>query len=101
MRTTMVKLAFTVVLIFFIGSAIADERLARQEGSLLLYTTTPEEYMRRLTADFEKKHGVKVNLWRARSEAISQRVMNESRAGRRRFAMPRQARLSRLAVGTA
>src|SRR6266540_1107157 len=81
MRTAMVKLAFTVVLIFFIGSATADERLARQEGSLLLYTTTPEEYMRRLTADFEKKHGVKVNLWRARSEAISQRVMNESRAG--------------------
>ncbi len=81
MRTAMVKLAFTVVLIFFIGSATADERLARQEGSLLLYTTTPEEYMRRLTTDFEKKHGVKVNLWRARSEAISQRVMNESRAG--------------------
>jgi len=47
----------------------------------MLYTTTPEEYMRRLTADFEKQHAIKVNLWRARSEAISQRVISEARAG--------------------
>jgi iron(III) transport system substrate-binding protein len=69
------RLVFTLVSLLFIGSATADER------PLMLYTTTPEEYMRRLTGDFEKKHGIKVNLWRARSEAISQRVMNESRAG--------------------
>ena len=51
---------------------------ARGQSSLMLYTTTPEEYMRRLTADFEKKHAVKVNIWRARSEAISQRVISEA-----------------------
>jgi iron(III) transport system substrate-binding protein len=53
---------------------------AAQE-SLMVYTTTPEEYMRRLTLPFEKKHAIKVNLWRARSEAISQRVITEARAG--------------------
>ena len=37
--------------------------------------------MRRLTTDFEKKHAIKVNIWRARSEAISQRVIAEARAG--------------------
>jgi len=48
--------------------------------SLMLYTTTPEEYMRRLTAPFEKQHAIKVNIWRARSEAITQRVLAEARA---------------------
>jgi iron(III) transport system substrate-binding protein len=67
----MAKLVFTLALVLFIGRASA----------LMLYTTTPEEYMRRLTADFEKKHGIKVNIWRARSEAISQRVISEGRAG--------------------
>jgi iron(III) transport system substrate-binding protein len=61
-------------LLVFVSAAKAQE-------SLMVYTTTPEEYMRRLTAPFEKKHGVKVNLWRARSEAISQRVIIEARAG--------------------
>lgn len=67
----MVKRVFTLALVLFMGRASA----------LMLYTTTPEEYMRRLTSDFEKKHGIKVNLWRARSEAISQRVISEGRAG--------------------
>lgn len=61
-----------------------DARLAaaaRKEGSLLLYTTTPEEYMRRLTSDFETKYGVKVNIWRARSEMVTQRVITEDRGG--------------------
>ena len=67
----MVKRVFTLALVLFMGRASA----------LMLYTTTPEQYMRRLTADFEKKHGIKVNIWRARSEAISQRVISEGRAG--------------------
>src|SRR5260221_6273675 len=54
---------------------------AAAQGTLMLYTTTPEEYMRRLTVDFEKQHAIKVNIWRARSEAISQRVISEARAG--------------------
>src|SRR5439155_24189185 len=71
------RLVHALILLFLVtlaGAAHGDE-------SLLLYTTTPEEYMRRLTSDFEKKHAIKVNIWRARSEAISQRVISEARAG--------------------
>jgi iron(III) transport system substrate-binding protein len=67
-------LSFAVALVLLAGSAGAED-------SIMLYTTTPEEYMRRLTADFEKKHGTKVNIWRARSEVISQRIISEGRAG--------------------
>ena len=52
---------------------------ARKEGSLLLYATTPIEYMRVIIAGFEKKYGVKVNLWRARSENVLQRIVSEAR----------------------
>jgi len=55
---------------------------ARKEGSLLLYTTTPSEYMKELIEPFEKQHGIKVNVWRARSEAILTRVIGEARGNR-------------------
>lgn len=55
---------------------------AKKEGSLLFYTTTPIEYANWLIEPFEKKYGVKVNLWRARSELILQRVLNEARGGK-------------------
>ena len=62
-----------------------QERLveaAKKEGSLLLYTTTPTEYMRELIEPFEKQHGIKVNIWRARSEAILSRVITEARGNK-------------------
>jgi iron(III) transport system substrate-binding protein len=55
---------------------------AKKEGSLLYYTTTPAEYITPLLAPFEKKYGIKVNVWRARSELILQRVLNETRANK-------------------
>ncbi|MDB5761045.1 MAG: hypothetical protein JWQ21_40 [Herminiimonas sp.] len=55
---------------------------AKKEGSLLFYTTTPVEYANQLIEPFEKKYGIKVNVWRARSELILQRVINEARAGK-------------------
>ena len=55
---------------------------AKNEGSLLLYTTTPTEYMRELIEPFEKQYGIKVNIWRARSEAILSRVISESRGNK-------------------
>ena len=64
-----------------LGGLLLLAGTAGAQGPLMLYTTTPEEYMRRLTADFEKKHAIKVNIWRARSEAISQRVISEARGG--------------------
>jgi iron(III) transport system substrate-binding protein len=53
---------------------------AKKEGSLTLYATTPIEYLRVIIAGFEKKYEVKVNLWRARSENILQRIVSEARS---------------------
>ena len=55
---------------------------ARKEGSLQFYTTIPPEYLRPIIDEFEKKYGVKVDVWRARSEAVLQRVMAEAKGGR-------------------
>ncbi|MEN3364717.1 MAG: iron(III) transport system substrate-binding protein [Burkholderiales bacterium] len=55
---------------------------AKKEGSLLFYTTTPSEYANQLIEPFQKKYGIKVNVWRARSELILQRVLTESRANK-------------------
>jgi iron(III) transport system substrate-binding protein len=55
---------------------------ARKEGTLLWYTTTPVEYARMLAEPFEKRYGIKVEMWRARSELISQRVLTEARSGK-------------------
>ncbi len=54
---------------------------ARREGSLLFYATFPVEYADQLTEPFRNKYGIKVNLWRARSEIVLRRVITEARAG--------------------
>lgn len=54
---------------------------AKKEGSLSLYATTPIAYLRVIIAGFEAKYGVKVNLWRSRSENVLQRIIAESRVG--------------------
>jgi iron(III) transport system substrate-binding protein len=58
---------------------------AKKEGSLTLYATTPIEYLRVIIAGFEKKYDVKVNLWRARSETLLQRIVSESRSSSASF----------------
>ena len=55
---------------------------AKKEGTLTLYTSAQTSDMGPVTAAFEKKYGVKVNIWRAGSEAILQRDVNEARARR-------------------
>lgn len=57
---------------------------ARKEGTVVFYTTTPAQYVKMLIEPFEKQYGVKVDVWRARSELILQRVVNEARAGKPR-----------------
>lgn len=52
------------------------------EGSLPFYTTILPEYLKSITDAFEKKYGVKVEIWHARSEAVLQRVMAEAKGGR-------------------
>ena len=55
---------------------------AKKEGTLTLYTSIPEKDMAVLTADFERRHGVKVNVWRASSVKVLQRAAAEARANR-------------------
>ena len=55
---------------------------AKREGSLQFYTTIPPEYLKPTTDAFETKYGVKVDVWRARSEAVLQRVLTEAKGGR-------------------
>jgi iron(III) transport system substrate-binding protein len=55
---------------------------AKREGSLTFYSNAPTDDNAALVGAFEKKYGIKVNLYRASSEEIRQRVVNEARARR-------------------
>src|SRR5215813_1008530 len=55
---------------------------AKKEGELMFYSSIPVEDIAALTAAFDKKYGVKVKVWRADSEGVLQRIMNEAKARR-------------------
>jgi len=55
---------------------------AKQEGSVALYTSLAPTESQPMAAAFEKKYGIKVDLWRSQSERVVQRVVSEARAGR-------------------
>src|SRR5947208_6200044 len=55
---------------------------AKKEGALTLYTSIPEKDMAVLAADFDRRYGVKVNVWRASSVKVLQRAAAEARANR-------------------
>jgi iron(III) transport system substrate-binding protein len=62
-----------------------DRRLvekAKQEGRLVLYTSLAPTESMPLADVFEKKYGVRVELWRALSERVVQRAVTEAQ-GRR------------------
>ena len=62
-----------------------DTRLverARQEGSLVLYTSLAPTESKPLAEAFEKKYGIKVELWRALSDKVVQRVITEAQGNR-------------------
>lgn len=74
--------------LYLYRGADRDQRLlenARKEGSVVLYTSLATTESRPLAAAFEKKYGIKVELWRAISDKIVQRTVTEGRA--RRFAV--------------
>ena len=56
---------------------------AREEGTLTFYTSMATTKSGPLAQAFEKKYGVKVQLWRALSENVLQRALTEARGGRR------------------
>jgi iron(III) transport system substrate-binding protein len=55
---------------------------AKQEGAVTFYSNAPTEDNTAIVGAFEKKYGIKVNLYRASSEDIRQRILNEARARR-------------------
>ena len=55
---------------------------ARKEGTLTLYGSMAEKDLRRLVSDFERRYGIKVNVWRAGKDKVLQRVVAEAAAGR-------------------
>lgn len=72
--------------IYSYKGADRDQRLiakAREEGTLTFYTSMATTESGPLAAAFEKKYGVKVQLWRALSENVLQRALTEARGGRR------------------
>ena len=55
---------------------------AKKEGSVTFYTAIAESDLRPLQADFEKKTGIKLNVWRAGSDKVLQRAVTETAARR-------------------
>jgi iron(III) transport system substrate-binding protein len=71
--------------VFRYRGADRDARLverARQEGALTLYTSLAPTESKPLADAFERKYGVRVDLWRALSDKVVQRVITESQAKR-------------------
>lgn len=55
---------------------------ARQEGTVVVYTSLSPSESTPLAKAFEKKYGVKVELWRAMSDKVVQRTVTEGQARR-------------------
>jgi iron(III) transport system substrate-binding protein len=55
---------------------------AKREGTVVLYTSLAPTESKPLAEAFEKKYGVKVELWRALSDKVVQRVVTEGQAHR-------------------
>ena len=75
-------------LVYLYKGADRDQKLvqeAKREGTLVLYTSLAPTESTPLGQAFEKKYGIKVEIWRAVSEKIVQRVVTEGRAKRHAF----------------
>ena len=55
---------------------------AKQEGELTVYTSAQTDDLGPVIAAYEKKYGLKASIWRAGSEQVLNRALQESRAGR-------------------
>ncbi len=73
---------------------------AKKEGALTLYTTIAEKDLPSIIKPFEEKYGIKVTVWRAGTDKVLQRTVQEARAGRNEvdaihFGSPEMEALSR------
>lgn len=74
--------------VYMYRGADRDQRLlerARQEGTVSFYTSMATTESMPLAQAFERKYGVKVELWRATSDKVVQRAITEARG--RRFTL--------------
>jgi iron(III) transport system substrate-binding protein len=55
---------------------------AKREKELTFYSSIPPEDIALLAAAFDKKYGVKVKVWRADSESLLQRIINDAKIRR-------------------
>src|SRR3954462_5734888 len=55
---------------------------AKQEGTVVLYTSLAPTESKPLAEALEKKYGLKVELWRALSDKVVQRVVTEAQGNR-------------------
>ena len=55
---------------------------AKKEGELTLYTTIAEKDLPAIVQPFEKKYGIKVNVWRAGTDKVLQRAVTEAKGKR-------------------
>src|SRR6187200_614822 len=55
---------------------------AKKEGALNIYTSAQSNDLGPVVAAFEKRYGIKVSVWRAGSENVLHRALQESRANR-------------------
>jgi iron(III) transport system substrate-binding protein len=53
---------------------------AKKEGTLTLYTTIAEKDLPAIVGPFQRRYGVKVNVWRAGTDKVLQRTIAEARA---------------------
>jgi len=71
--------------VFQYRGADRDARLvekAKQEGSVVLYTSLAPTESRPLADAFQSKYGIEVQLWRALSDKVVQRAVTEAQGGR-------------------
>ena len=67
------------------GGADRSARLAadaKREGSLSLYASMAEKDLMRLVSAFERRYGIKVNVWRSGKNNVLRRAVSEAQAGR-------------------
>lgn len=59
------------------------EGARKETGEILVYHSTQTEDLQPVFDAFTKKYGIKVRNWRSSSENVVQRIISESRAGKR------------------
>ena len=81
---------FLSLLLVFLDTHIATDAqaqyvntdAAKKEGKVVLYGTVVPQAMESTFKSFENKYGIKVEYWRGSANAVTDRAVNEWRAGR-------------------